>query len=114
MLSEAFLIVKEIFRKKNPPRAVVLEIGPRDFIDNMTPDPNRSRLSQVLTKRQEPFNWRRDRTTSENIDMIAEKTSLFYSMRGELQHDQFDQALMPEEIRPEDIRASIYQATLHG
>ncbi len=107
MLSEDFLIIKEACAKKNPPRAVVLEIGPRDFIDNMTPDPYRSRLSQVLAKHQEPFAWRLDRSVSDNVDIAAEKLSLFYSMRGEL-HDCLIKIACDNLHHP----ASIYQASL--
>jgi len=107
MISEDFLIIKEALSKKNPPRAVVLEIGPRDFIDNMTPDPYRSRLAQVLAKRQEPFAWRWDRSTSDNLDITAEKLSLFYSMRGEL-HDCIVKMACDNLHHP----ASIYQAGL--
>lgn len=107
MISEDFLILKEVLSKKNPPKAVVLEIGPRDFIDNMTPEPYRSRLSQVLSKRQEPFSWRRDRTLSENMDITAEKTSLFYSMRGEF-HDCLVRIACDYLHHP----ASMYQASL--
>ena|GEM_PF-628573 len=107
MISEDFLIIKEALRKKNPPMAVVLEIGPRDFIDNMTPDPYRSRLAQVLTKRQEPFVWRMDRSATENLDITAEKMSLFYSMRGEL-HDCLVKMACDNLHHP----ASVYQATL--
>jgi hypothetical protein len=107
MLSEDFLIIKEAFAGKNPPKAVVLEIGPRDFIDNMTPDPYRSRLSQVLSKHQEPFNWRLDRSVTENVDITAEKTSLFYSMRGEL-HDCLVKIACDTLHHP----ASVYQATI--
>jgi hypothetical protein len=107
MISEDFLILKEVCAKKNPPLAVVLEIGPRDFIDNMTPDPYRSRLSQVLAKHQEPFSWRLDRSTTENLDITAEKLSLFYSMRGEL-HDVLVKMACDSFHHP----ASIYQATL--
>jgi hypothetical protein len=107
MLSEDFLIIKEVFRKKNPPKAVVLEIGPRDFIDNMTPEPYRSRLAQVLSRRQEPFSWRSDRTVTENLDMTAEKLSLFYSMKGEL-HDCLIKIVCDQTHHP----ASIYQASL--
>jgi len=107
MISEDFLIIKEVFAKKNPPRAIVLEIGPRDFIDNMTPDPYRSRLSQVLAKHQEPFVWRFDRSVTENLDITAEKLSLFYSMRGEL-HDCLVKMACDNLHRP----ASIYQASI--
>ncbi|MBS1989168.1 MAG: hypothetical protein JSS83_01550 [Cyanobacteria bacterium SZAS LIN-3] len=107
MISEDFLIIKEALLKKNPPRAIVLEIGPRDFIDNMTPDPYRSRLAQVLSKKQEPFVWRRDRSVTENVDLTAEKLSLFYSMRGEL-HDCLVKMACDNLHHP----ASVYQATL--
>jgi hypothetical protein len=107
MISENLLILREVLAKKNPPRAVILEIGPRDFIDNMTPEPNRSRLSQVLSHHQEPFSWSACRSLSQNLDIVAEKLSLFYSMRGELRD-----CLLKMACDNLGHPASVYQASI--
>jgi len=61
----------------------------------------------VLAKHQEPFAWRLDRSTTENLDITAEKLSLFYSMKGEL-HDCLVKMACDNLHHP----ASVYQATL--